>query len=249
MKWNWHIGKIFGIDLKVHTTFLFLLGWIALADLVKDGPLGSLIGVVLCLLVFGVVVLHELGHALAARAVGIPTRDITLWPIGGVARLERMPRNPLHEIYVSAAGPAVNLVLAGLGALVFYLLPVAGVGAVLLQWFIGVNVALLVFNLIPAFPMDGGRILRAVLTRRHGLVVATEKAARVARWTALAFGLFGLVTLRFTLVLIALFVWFSSTSEVNILRAQAQPGVFFIDPKTDVISAPGRNVFVRYVKY
>lgn len=228
MKWNWHIGKILNIDVKVHLTFLFLLAWIAFSNLISGGPLGSMVGVVLALVVFSIVLLHELGHAIAARFHGIGVKDITLLPIGGVARLERMPTEPRVELIVAAAGPAVNLVLAGLGALLLWALP-GGIMAVLTQWFIGINVALLLFNLIPAFPMDGGRILRALLTRRYGLLKATEKATTVARYAAVGLGLLGLVTFRLGLVLIALFVYFSSGMELAMLRWRSR-GMFTFDP-------------------
>lgn len=215
MAWNWQLGKIAGIRVQMNITFLILLAWVALSGLSSGGALGSLVSVVLSLFVFGVVVLHELGHALAARAFGIPTRDITLTPIGGVARLEGMPRKPIQEVIVAAAGPAVNFALAGLAALFIPVVPASSfLTASLLTWFIWMNLILAGFNLIPAFPMDGGRILRAALTGRYGRIEATAKAAKVARWMAMAMGIYGLATFQLTLVFIALFVWGTSSLEL-----------------------------------
>ena len=176
MRWSWRVGKIAGIDVHVHATFWLLLVWVGLLRYRADGSLAAVVPeLVFILAVFGVVVLHELGHALAARRYGIATRDITLLPIGGVARLERMPREPRQELVIALAGPAVNFALAA----VLYLALVAtgGVSSVaetasldagflgraLPARLVGINLWLGAFNLIPAFPMDGGRVLRAAL--------------------------------------------------------------------------------------
>jgi Zn-dependent protease/CBS domain-containing protein len=223
MKWSWTIGRVAGIKLRVHATFLILLAWLALVDYRASGTIsGALIGVIFTLALFGSVVLHELGHAVAARRVGVPTRDITLLPIGGVARLEYIPDKPKQELGIALAGPAVTVVVAlilGVSLRLFGL-PVIVVQETVTHGTIGgfvaellwVNVALLVFNMLPAFPMDGGRVLRALLALRMDYGRATEIAARVGRGFALVFGVVGLLYNPF-LVLIALFVWVSAAAE------------------------------------
>jgi Zn-dependent protease/CBS domain-containing protein len=219
MSWSWKLGRIAGIDVFVHATFVILLAWVALVEYLPSGSVTAAAdGVLFILAVFGVVVLHELGHALTARRFGIPTRDITLLPIGGVARLERMPENPMQELLVALAGPAVNLALAGglygvllaVGASPFDRLSMMEGGFLgRLFW---VNVTLALFNLLPAFPMDGGRVLRALLAFRMDRVQATTIAARTGQAMALLFGFIGLFSNPF-LVFIALFVWMGATQE------------------------------------
>lgn len=228
MRWSWRVGKIAGIDVHVHATFWLLLVWIGLLRYRTDGSIAAVVPeLVFILSVFAIVVLHELGHALAARRYGIATRDITLLPIGGVARLDRMPREPRQELVIALAGPAVNFALAA----VLYLALVAtgGVSSVaeaasfdagffgraLPARLIGVNLWLGTFNLIPAFPMDGGRVLRAALAMRSGNYTrATEQAARIGRAFALLFGVVGLFVVGNPfLVFIALFVWLGAAGE------------------------------------
>ena len=221
MRWSWKVTRLAGIELRVHATFLILLAWLALAFYRSTGAAGALGGVLFTLALFASVVLHELGHALVARRFGVPTRDITLLPIGGVARLERIPEEPRQELWIALAGPAVTtVVVAALYLLTQALaLPVAlpttsGVPAsdtfvAQLMW---VNVTLLVFNLLPAFPMDGGRVLRALLARRMDYLRATEVASRVGRTFALLFGVIGMLYDPI-LLLIAFFVWFGATGE------------------------------------
>lgn len=200
------VGRLAGIAVYLHMTFLLLLGWIGLGSLAS----GSMAPFVVAVMLFTIVVLHELGHALAARRYGIATRDITLYPMGGVARLERLPANAHQEVVVAAAGPAVNFALAA-GALA--LAPL--VDSPLLATFVSFNVGLGLFNLLPAFPMDGGRILRALLSRRRGFYEATRISATLGRGLAWALGLFGLLSGSFNLVLIGLFVWFAATAELG----------------------------------
>ncbi len=231
MKWSLRLGKLAGIDVYVHATFVLLLAWVALMDYRATGSIeGAVSGVVLILTVFAIVVLHELGHALAARRYGIPTRDITLLPIGGVARLERMPREPRQELAIALAGPAVNVVLATMLWLVLTTLGIdplagefasgspllAGIFMVRLFW---VNVILALFNMIPAFPMDGGRVLRAILAMRRSHGEATEIAARIGKFFAVVFGLAGLFYLDNPfLVFIALFIWLGAAGEASAER-------------------------------
>ncbi len=221
MSWSWKLGRVAGIDLRVHATFLLLVGWVALSNYFASGhQVGAAVGgVVFILSVFGIVVLHELGHALTARRFGIRTRDITLLPIGGVAQLERMPDQPKQELLVALAGPAVNVALAALlfgaialtGGSVAINTDVPGTGSFLSQLF-WVNVSLAAFNLLPAFPMDGGRALRAVLAMRTTSLRATRIAARVGRAMAWVLGGLGLFFNPMLLV-IALLVWMGATGE------------------------------------
>ncbi len=220
MKWAWKVGTFFGIPVYIHATFVLVIVWVVLVH--GSGPEGGAAipaGLVLTALIFLCVVLHEFGHALAARRFGIRTLDITLLPIGGLARIEKMPENPLQELWVAAAGPLVNVVIAGLLFLILFLTgtwqPVENLtvgGGPLLERLAAVNVFLVAFNLLPAFPMDGGRILRALLATRLRRVQATQIAAGVGQGMALLFGLLGLFTNPF-LILIALFVWIGAAQE------------------------------------
>ena len=193
MSWSWRIGRIAGIDVYIHFTFVFLLAWVALAHYMAHNDLAEAMrGLIFIVALFGIVVLHELGHALAARRYGIRTRDITLLPIGGVARLERMPEDPKQELVVALAGPAVNVVMAAaiyVGLMLRQELVPLGeavrVGGGFVSQLFWVNVSLALFNLLPAFPMDGGRVLRALLGMRLDYVRATQVAARIGQGMAL----------------------------------------------------------------
>ncbi len=185
MKWSWKIGQLAGIDIRIHAAFLLLLGWIGAGYWATGKGLGAMLaGVTFIAAIFACVVLHELGHALMARKFGIGTTDITLLPIGGLARLERMPEEPEQELWIALAGPAVNVVIAAIlyGWLAvnhewepLRLLKVAA-GPFVERLFFA-NVSLALFNLIPAFPMDGGRVLRALLALRMPYPRATQTAA------------------------------------------------------------------------
>ena len=209
-----------GIGIYVHATFLLLILFILFMNLRQGKSLATAIeGILFILAIFGCIVLHELGHALAARHYGIRTRDITLLPIGGLARLERMPDIPIQELWVALAGPAVNAVIAGglfgVGFLIGVRPELAAfrwAGGSFLNKLMVVNFWLLAFNLIPAFPMDGGRVLRAMLATRLEYARATLVAARVGQGIAFLFGLAGLFTDPF-LVFIALFVWMGAEQE------------------------------------
>ncbi len=227
--WSWRLGRVFGIDVFVHATFVLLLTWIAWGYYARTGELGAVVlGVGFILAVFGVVVLHELGHALTARRFGIRTRDITLLPIGGVARLERMPENPRHELLVALAGPAVNVAIAGAlyvglratGSTVALDDPSLFGSGPFLTRLLWVNVMLAGFNLLPAFPMDGGRALRALLAMRGDYVAATLTAARLGQAIAVMLGIVGLLG-NPLLVLIAVFVWIGAAAEASAVETKA----------------------------
>ena len=225
MGWSWRIGRIAGIDVYVHPTFLILLAWVALMYYLEHrDPAEAAGGVVFTVALFGVIVLHELGHAMMARRFGIRTRDITLLPIGGLARLERIPEVPSQELLVAIAGPAVNVVIAGAIYAGLHLmgqgvLPVGEafrVGGGFWPQMFWVNVSLVVFNAIPAFPMDGGRVFRALLAMRLDYVTATRIAATMGQVIAVAFGLLGLMANPF-LILIAVFVWLAAAQEAGLV--------------------------------
>jgi len=230
MGWSFRVGRLAGIDIYVHFTFLILLGFIGLNGYLQTGdPSAAALGLSMTVAVFAIIVLHEFGHALAARYYGIPTRDITLLPIGGVARLQRMPDKPAQELVVALAGPAVNVVLAVLfGAIMAFqgtwaVHPEAALtftASVVEQLFL-INVGLVIFNMLPAFPMDGGRVLRALLAMRLGASRATDIAAKVGKGMAILFGLGGLVSGNFMLVLVALFVWMGADAEARAVRTKA----------------------------
>ena len=219
MGWSFAIGTVAGTTIRIHVTFLLLLGWIAVTHGAQGGTAAAVDGVLFISLVFTCVLLHEFGHVTAARRYGIPTPDITLLPIGGVARLQRIPEEPGREIFVALAGPAVNVAIALLLALALGGIPdpatglaVENHGVAMLARLFWVNVFLVVFNLVPAFPMDGGRVLRALLAYRMGFARATGVAARVGQAVAFMLGLLGLFG-NPLLIFIALFVYLGAASE------------------------------------
>ena len=228
MGWSWRIGRLAGIGVYMHATFLLLIAWLAITYWLQSRSVAAVVsGVAFILALFGCVVLHELGHALAARRYGIQTRDITLLPIGGVARLERMPTKPLQELWVALAGPAVNVGIAAV--LLFWLVlannlePVAQLGVTsgsFLERIMVVNLFLAGFNLIPAFPMDGGRVLRALLAMRLEYTRATQIAATVGQGMALLLAFYGFFGNPF-LIFIALFVWIGAASEARMVQLQS----------------------------
>ena len=222
MKWSFSVGRFFGIELRVHATFILLLAFVTVAYWLPTQAIGDALGGLgfICA-IFACVVLHEYGHALAARRYGVQTRDITLLPIGGLARLERMPEHPVQELWIALAGPAVNVVIAGALAAALALngslgqfASVTALEGSFLARLLAVNVFLVAFNMLPAFPMDGGRVLRAVLAMRVNHARATRIAANVGQAMAIGFGLLGLFG-NPMLILIALFVWIGAAQEAE----------------------------------
>ncbi len=219
-RWAFPLGSIAGIRISVHATFLLLLAWVVISHLASgQGVVGAVNGTLLLLAVFATVVIHELSHALVARRFGVRTKGIMLLPIGGVASLEKVPEKPHQELLVALAGPATNVALAMLFAGLVLLTggtldptETMAVSAPLLPKLVYVNVSLAVFNLLPAFPMDGGRVLRAGLALWLDYGRATQIAARIGRGMALLLGLLGLF-FNPLLVLIALFVWMGAQQE------------------------------------
>ncbi len=224
MSWSLRIIRVAGIDVKIHLTFLLLLAWIGFTYYLQGGATVAFQGVLFIVLLFACVLLHEFGHALAARRYGILTPDITLLPIGGVARLQRMPDKPGQELVVALAGPLVNVLIA---LLLFLVLGrMAGVEELaqledprvsLLAKLLSVNIALVLFNLIPAFPMDGGRVLRALLAMRMDYVRATQIAASTGQGLAFLFGFWGLFN-NPLLIFIALFVYLGAAQEASLVQ-------------------------------
>jgi stage IV sporulation protein FB len=220
MRWTFHIARIAGIDVKVHATFLLLLAFYGFVFFGQGGLPAAIQGVLFISLVFCCVLLHEFGHALAARRYGINTPDITLLPIGGLARLDRMPEKPSEELVVAIAGPLVNVVIAGLLA-PFVPFVMMSRPDVLEHFAFGLipqlffaNCILVVFNLIPAFPMDGGRILRAFLAMRMDYARATNIAATIGQTLAFVGALGALLWWQNPmLMLVAIFVFFGAQSE------------------------------------
>jgi len=231
MKGSWKIGQVAGIGLYLHATFLLLLGWVALSHWMTEQSVPAMLkGVGFVVALFGCVLLHELGHALTAKKYGIKTRDITLLPIGGVARLERMPAKPIQEFWVALAGPAVNAVIA-LGLFTWLdmrasLQPLGELsvtGGSFLQRLMIVNIFLAGFNMLPAFPMDGGRVLRALLATQMDYTQATQIAATVGQGLALVFGFIGLFG-NPMLLFIALFVWIGAAQEAAMTQIKSALG-------------------------
>lgn len=236
MKWSLFVGKPFGIKIFIHWTFLLLIGWILYNEFRQGGTTeSSLWSLGFVLAIFGCVTLHELGHALAARQYGIQTKDINLLPIGGVANLERIPREPRQELWVAVAGPLVNVVIAmllfvglnlfgattALAELSQEQAPVGINAQTFLPGLMSINVLLVVFNLIPAFPMDGGRVLRALLAMRMDHLKATRTAVGVGQVAAIFFVIAGLFFNPFLLI-IAIFVYLGAQAELNYEQTTVQ---------------------------
>ncbi len=238
MKWSYTVARVSGIDIKIHATFALILAlgafqWGFPKGLDGESSFaGAVFGMGLMILLFACVVLHELGHSLVAQRFGLTVREIVLLPIGGVARLEKNPEKPQHELLIALAGPLVNVAIAvllffaGGVALNFGLVEAQSLLtadgpptlATLWGWLFLANVGLAVFNMIPAFPMDGGRVLRAALAMRLGFSRGTQIATAIGQAVAFAFGLFGVLSGNFLLVIVALFVFMGAGQE----RAEEQ---------------------------
>jgi Zn-dependent protease/CBS domain-containing protein len=231
---SFKIGRFSGIDVRVHWTFLLLLAFFAFLGYQTSGSLlGALTATAVIVALFICVVLHEFGHSLVAQRLGIEIHSITLLPIGGVSNLESLPEKPSDEVKITLAGPLVNVVLApiffGVGLLLGAVPRIpsdlfTGVGSVgQFFFYLGyLNVVLAVFNLIPAFPLDGGRVLRGLLATRLGPLRATDIASRVGQLFAAAFFLIGLLGGNFLLALIAVFIFFGATGEAQMVRQREQ---------------------------
>lgn len=228
MHWSARVARIAGIDIKIHVTFLIILVLGGLEWSGDHGFGGFVFGAALMSALFACVVLHELGHSLVAKAYGIPVREIVLLPIGGVAMLGALPEKPRQELAIAAAGPAVNVVIAAalwaLHGLDPSLLPLDGHGlvagavpppslATFLVWLLAANVTLVLFNLLPAFPLDGGRMLRAILAMFTDWAKATRIAAAIGQTAAIGLGILGVMSGNFILALIAVFIFFGAGME------------------------------------
>jgi Zn-dependent protease len=225
MRWSFKIARIGGIDVRIHVTFFLLLAVLASYYGAQGGAGGALKVVIFFLLVFLCVLLHEFGHAFAAKAYGIKTADITLLPIGGVARMERMPEKPAQELVVAIAGPLVNVVIAAGLILAISLTGNLDLREVLdptkfsaLWALLYTNVMMVIFNLIPAFPLDGGRVLRALLATRLSYARATQIAATVGQALALLMGIWAFYKGPALLVLIAIFIYMGAESESSLVQ-------------------------------
>lgn len=238
MKWSLNLGKLFGIRIWMHWSFLLLLLYVVYVEIEKGSSTSTiLLTLVFVLSVFLCVVLHEIGHSLAARKFNIQTQKITLLPIGGVANLERMPEEPRHELWIAVAGPLVNVVIAMLIFLLSLLYPVIPdvefTGSISANNFLYslmvLNIVLVLFNAIPAFPMDGGRILRALIAIRFGRARATQIASVLGQIIALGFVVLGFLYNPF-LIFIGLFVFFGAYAEnMMVQQVESMRGYFVKD--------------------
>ena len=228
MKWRFHLTRIAGIDIYVHATFFLLLAFLLVAAYAgPDGDWGAVVGrFIFVVLLFAIVVMHEYGHVLAARRYGIGTRDIVLYPIGGVASLERMPDKPHQELIVALAGPAVNVVLAAILFVINYFVgtttfpDIMPWEATALEQLMLVNIWLFAFNMLPAYPMDGGRALRALLAMVMPPNRATAWAATIGQGMAVLFVIAG-AYFNIFLSIIGVFVWIGAAQESAAARVRA----------------------------
>ena len=227
MGWSLNIGSVAGTAIRIHVTFLLFLAWIFGVSYVSGGAAAAWSGLLFMVLLFLCVLLHEFGHIFTARAFGVMTPDVILLPIGGVARLERIPEKPSEEFLIAIAGPAVNVAIAGLLVLFAgarldpsHFVSIESDKASLAERLAIVNMFLALFNLIPAFPMDGGRVLRALLAARFGYVRATEIAASIGQFVAFLLGFIGLFG-NPLLIFVAVFVYLAAASEAHLVAIRA----------------------------
>jgi len=252
MPWSLTVGKVAGTAIRIHVTFLLFLIWIWAAYYREGGTAAAWNGVVFVVLLFLCVLLHELGHVFAAKRYGVNTPDITLWPFGGIANLERIPEKPSEELVVAIAGPLVNVAIA---ILLLLFLGTAVDPAALMKIedpkvemaakLAGANIFLVLFNMIPAFPMDGGRVLRALLAIKLGFARATELAASIGQAIAIALGLLGIFT-NPMLVVIGIFVFLAASGEaVHAQLHQAARGALVADAMITKFESLGPQSRVR----
>jgi Zn-dependent protease/CBS domain-containing protein len=227
MSWSLNIGKVAGTVVRIHLTFLLFLAWIFAASYASGGPQAAWSSLAFMVLLFLCVLLHEFGHIFTARYFGVPTPYVTLLPIGGVAQLERIPEEPWEEFLIAIAGPLVNvaitLVLVFIGGATLHgyaATAIDNMSISMLDRLAAVNLFLALFNMIPAFPMDGGRVLRALLAARLGYVRATEVAAAIGQFVAFALGFIGLLY-NPILIFIAIFVYLAASSESHMVALRA----------------------------
>jgi len=227
MSWSLTLGRIAGTEIKLHITFILFLVWIFGANWAAGGLEQAWTSLAFLILLFACVVAHEFGHIFAARGYGIATPDVTLLPIGGLARLERIPEEPREELVIAIAGPLVNVVIAAVLVIVLgarldttILASIESSKISMIDRLAMVNVFLALFNLIPAFPMDGGRVLRALLATRMGYVRATEVAAVIGQGFAFVLGFVGLFS-NVLLIFIALFVYLAASSEAHFVAMRS----------------------------
>jgi Zn-dependent protease len=225
------VGSVLGIKLRVHSLLLLLIGYILIAQ--GDVPVPGTHEVsplVMILMLFAAVTLHELGHCIVAQSFGIRVLDITLWPLGGMARMSEVPESSKIESLVAVAGPIVNFILAAIAAPIWlwansrvddqrWLAETTGV-------FLELNLWMGALNLVPAFPMDGGRILRAFLGRTGDWLRATSNAVRVGRVFCVLIGLIGLLSSQFLLVIVAIWLWWMGSQELTAVRMRHAPTPF-----------------------
>ena len=230
MRWSLSLGSIGGTAIRIHVTFLLFLIWLGAIYYRQGGAEAAWQGTIFIVLIFLCVLLHELGHVFAARYYDVPTRDVTLWPFGGIASMERMPDKPSQELIVALAGPAVNVVIAAVLLLWLgsrlepqNLTQIENPAVSMAAKVAGANIILVLFNMIPAFPMDGGRVLRAILAMWMGNARATELAATIGQGFAVVFGILG-IFYNPMLIIIAVFIFLAASGEAADaqLRAVAQ---------------------------
>jgi len=256
MKRSLRIGTVAGTGVFLHWSFLLLFGWLFITQAADSGLLAALQTVLFIAAVFLCVTLHEIGHATMARRFGIRTQDITLLPIGGVARLCRIPEEPHKELLIALAGPVVNVVIAaglyvGMAVSGLRVLPIEGAvtEASFLTSMFWFNVIVVAFNMLPAFPMDGGRVLRALVARRRDYVEATQTAARAGQAIALVFIFLGLMN-NWLLAIVGVFVFLGATAEAKSVEIRAvSKGATALDAMlTDYLTLNGHQLLTDAVR-